>query len=121
MAERDDVGHAVTNYQVVNSRFLLPPDDDNGPDVHHQGHHRAGDVGVEVEDVLRLVYLFGLALSVVQCKLRTSKKNLNKVKIAQTELIPYLPHSLRSFQSSRGLENHSLFIERRVYEGARLT
>ena len=78
---------------MVDSRLLLPPDDHNGPDVHHQGHHRAGDVGVEVEDVLRLVYLICLPLSVVQCKLRTTQINLNKVKIAQIELIPFGPQA----------------------------
>ena len=114
MAERDDVGHTVTNYQVVDSRLLLPPDDHNGPDVHHQGHHRAGDVGVEVEDVLRLVYLFCLGLGVVQCKLRTTQINLNKVKIAQIELISFAPQPLK-------LPVEQRFGKHSVYEGARLT
>ena len=114
MAERDDVGHTIANYQVVDPRLLLPPDDHNGPDVHHEGDHRAGDVGVEVEDVLRLVYLFCLGLGVVQCKLGTSKKNLNKVKIAQTELISFAPQPLK-------LPVEQRFGKHSVYEGARLT
>ena len=89
MAERDDVGDTVANNQVMDSRLLPPPDDDDGPDVHHEGDHRAGDVGVEVEDFLRLVYLF--CTSPIQYKLRTSQINLNKVKIAQIELILYGP------------------------------
>ena len=44
MAERDDVGDTVANNQVMDSRLLFPPDDDDGPDVHHEGHYRAGDV-----------------------------------------------------------------------------
>ena len=42
----------------MDSCLLLPPDDDDGPDVHHEGDHRAGDVGEEVEDFLRLVISF---------------------------------------------------------------
>ena len=92
MAERDDVGDTVANNQVVDSSLLLPPDDDDGPDVHHQGDHRAGDVGVEVEDFLRLVYLYRFCIAGrIQYKVRTSQINLNKVKIAQIELIPFSP------------------------------
>ena len=46
MAEWDDVGNAVANNQVVDSRLLLPPNDDNCPDVHQKGDHCQGDVGI---------------------------------------------------------------------------
>ena len=44
VAKRDDVGHTVANNQVVNTSLLLPPDDDDRPDVHREGDHREGDV-----------------------------------------------------------------------------
>ena len=83
VAKRDDVGHTVANNQVVNTSLLLPPDDDDRPDVHREGDHREGDVGEEVDGVLRLVY--GRCLGHIQCKLRTSKINLNKYKIAESK------------------------------------
>ena len=60
MTGTDDVGNAVANNQVVYTRPLLLPDDDDRPDVHHEGDHQYGDVGEEVEASLRLVY--GLCL-----------------------------------------------------------
>ena len=40
-----DVGDAVADDQVVYSVLLLPPDDDDRPNVHHEG-----DQGVVVHD-----------------------------------------------------------------------
>ena len=39
MTEGDDIGNAVANNQVVDPRLLLPPDDHDRPDVHHEGDH----------------------------------------------------------------------------------
>ena len=78
MTEGDDIGNAVANNQVVDPRLLLPPDDDDRPDVHHEGDHWEGDVGNEVEGVLRLVD--ALCLRLIQRKLSSSKVNL-KTKI----------------------------------------
>ena len=64
---------------MVDPILLLLPDDHDRPDVHHEGEHRDGEVGKEVEGVLRMVYL--LCLGIIQYKLRASQINLNKFKI----------------------------------------
>ena len=79
MAEWDDVGNAVADNEVVDPILLLLPDDHDRPGVHHEGDHWDGEVGKEVEGVLRLVDL--LCLGAIQYKLRASQINLNKFKI----------------------------------------
>ena len=64
----------------MDSRLLFPSDDDDRPDVHHQGGCRDWDVCIEVECVFWLVDFNSVSL--IHCKCSTSSKMyLNKSKI----------------------------------------
>ena len=51
IGHRDDIGDAVAYDQVVDSRFLLFPDDHYRPDVHQQGDQR-----IVVNDMLTIFH-----------------------------------------------------------------